>query len=210
MAERDRPTTPSPQDESVPQGRRKESLLDSFSSSRSGEVAPALLPGNRVQFAAKYSHGRGGQAVLGTLIPNERRCDGRAVRIRVSFFPVRVPLILSLAECDHRDRSSERLISGPVRIAKHDMDLMRIVMVLIDKHERPLPIGALHRISRNQQVPLRVLYVASRSVELVFSIYWLRPLLRHQLCSKKLGRGLLDLIVRIHHKHVISSPTVGA
>src|ERR1700732_2573880 len=169
MAKRDCATTTRSQDESVPQGHRKRSFVDDpivFATARSRS---SLWPGNRVQFAAENGYGSGGQRVLGALGPEERGGDGRAIRVCMAFSPVRMPLVLSPAERDHRDRPNERLIPVAVCIVKHKIDLMRIVMVLIDKHERPLTIGALQRICGNQQVSLRVLHVAGSWVELVFS-----------------------------------------
>ena len=52
--------------------------------------------------------------------------------------------------------------------------------------------------------------IARGSVEPLLSVFRLSPLLRHQLRSKKLGRGLLDPVTVVYHEHVVGPPTVGA
>src|SRR5215467_13636953 len=55
-----------------------------------------------------------------------------------------------------------------------------------------------------------VYYVTNRRVELVLLIFGFYPLLSHHLRSIELGNLLLDLVVLVHHKHVVGAPAIFA
>src|SRR5205823_5121124 len=87
---------------------------------------------------------------------------------------------------------------------------MRVVMVSVHCQQRPLAIGTKHWIRGNQHVALSILDVADRREQLVLSILWLRPFLRDELRGKELSDALPNLVILIHHKHVVGSPAIWA
>ena len=126
-----------------------------------------------------------------------------------ALFPVGMPLVLRLTKSNHRDRAPEERIAVSAGIVKNNPDLMRLIVIFIDDHERPSTIWPLQGIGSHQKMSLGVSDIARGSVEPVFSVFRLCPLLRYQLRSKKLGRGLLNLVVVVNHEHVVGPPTVG-
>src|SRR5260370_7839405 len=55
-----------------------------------------------------------------------------------------------------------------------------------------------------------MLHIARGGEETVLGVFRFRPFLRNKLCGEKLRCALLNLVVLVHHEHVISSPTVCA
>ena len=58
-------------------------------------------------------------------------------------FPVGMPLVLRLAKSNHCDRAREECIAVSAGIVKNNPDLMRLIVIFIDDHERPLTIWPL-------------------------------------------------------------------
>ena len=71
-----------------------------------------------------------------------------------------MPLVLRLAERNHRDQSGERAVGIGVGIMECDADFMRIVVVLVDEHERPLTVWTLQGVGGQQHVACNIFYVA--------------------------------------------------
>src|SRR6202165_2921700 len=161
------------------------------------------------QSSPKDSDRSGGQSVLGVLSARELRCCRRTVGIGVALLAGGVPLILRLAERDHRHRAQEKRVAVTACIMKYDPDSMRVVVILVDQHERPLTIRALQGIARHQKVSVGVFDLAGRGVEPMLGVFGFCPLLRDELRGKELGRLLLDLVMLVNHEHVVGSPTVG-
>src|SRR6266478_5961867 len=119
-----------------------------------------------------------------------------------------MPLVLLLPECDPRDRPDKSTILLGIFVMKCDGDRMRVLVILVDQHERPLSIRPEHGIDRNQNMPLRVLNIARGMEKAMLSILRLRPLLRQHLRRKKLRGALLDEVVMVGCEHMICSPTI--
>ena len=76
------------------------------------------------QSSPKDSDRSGGQVVLGVLSTRELRCCRRTVGIGVALLAGGVPLILRLAERDHRHRAQEKRVAVTACIMKYDPDSM--------------------------------------------------------------------------------------
>ena len=62
----------------------------------------------------------------------------------MSFPPRRMPLVLRLSECDYVDRAGKEFLCA---VAKLDMHLMRIIVVLVDEHQGPLTVWTMELLS---------------------------------------------------------------
>src|SRR5713101_4444783 len=87
---------------------------------------------------------------------------------------------------------------------------MRVVVVLVDQHERPLAVGPKHGIGGHQYMTLGIFYITRGREGSVLGTNRLRPLLGEKLRGEKLRGARLDLVILVHHEHVVGSPTVGA
>ena len=84
---------------------------------------------------------------------------------------------------------------------------MAIFLILIDEHDRPLSIGSLDGIGRDQRVSGTVADVRGGRKHLVGAI-GLQPLLIDQLAREELRQGLLDGVVGMNGKHAERSSRV--
>lgn len=87
---------------------------------------------------------------------------------------------------------------------------MRILLITIYGHDRPLPVRTLHRVSRYQRMTRTVIDVSLRGEHLVLSRSWLHPFEIDQLRDEELRERLLNLVVDIDSKHAKRSGRIVA
>src|SRR5581483_3473586 len=148
------------------------------------------------------------QGVFGMLATRHLQAYWRSIWIRVTFFPCGMPLILRFAKGQQGYRTTEELISSTVM--KHEMDGVNIRCILVDQHDRPLPVRAQQGICRHQYMPFVIFDITDRGEHEMRGIFRLRPLLREQLCGIELRGARTDLVIVVDHKHVVSSPAIRA
>src|SRR5215472_6907747 len=85
---------------------------------------------------------------------------------------------------------------------------MRMVIVLVDDHEGPLPIRPQHSIRRDQGLSFGVFDIARGPKEAMLAIPGFCPLLSQHLCRKELGGALLDEVIMVSGKHVVGAPAI--
>src|SRR5215831_17270174 len=134
----------------------------------------------------------------------------RLIRIGVSIFSRRMPLILLPSKADTVNRTRKSVLTLVIVVLKYNSDGVGIVMVFVDKQQRPLLIRPLQCVGSDERVALPVLYIARCQKLFVSGISRFSPLLRKQLSRVKLRSPLPDSIILVDHEHVIRSPAVGA
>src|SRR5215469_10202127 len=85
---------------------------------------------------------------------------------------------------------------------------MRMVIVLVDDHEGPLPIRPQHSIRRDQGLSFGVFDIACSPKEAMLAIPGFCPLLRQHLCREELRGALLDQVIMVSGKHVVRTPAI--
>ena len=73
-----------------------------------------------------------------------------------------MPLILRAAKRADTNRAGKEPIGIGIRIMKDDPHRMRILLVAVHHHQRPLPIRSLKRVCGHQLMPSLILNVSSR------------------------------------------------
>src|SRR5262249_45049409 len=97
---------------------------------------------------------------------------------------VRAPLILFAAKGGNTELARKLRRTGFV--FENDVHGLCIQLILINQHERPLPIGSQYRIGGDERVASAVLYVAHAAKDLVLPAPRLDPFLRDEFTSKVL------------------------
>ena len=89
-----------------------------------------------------------------------------------------MPRVLLFTESDSCDRARKRTVVLSVVIVKLNADGVRVVIVLVDQHERPLAIRSQHCIGGYQNVAVLVFDITRGMEEPMFRILRLCPFLR--------------------------------
>src|SRR5215472_1914163 len=152
--------------------------------------------------------GRGGKLVGSTLASANHPRLRWAIRIGMALLPVGMPLVLLFPEGNFAYRVGEMEIVVSAVHVKCNVDRLCMFAILIDKHQRPLSVRTVQRISSHQHVTLVILYITGGQILNMLLIDGLGPLPRDDLRGVKLRRGLLIDVVLIHHKEVIGPPTI--
>ena len=117
---------------------------------------------------------------------------------------IRPPLVLLTPKCDQRNRAGEGH-DGPTDIAEGDADRVRIGLVFVDQHQRPVAIWTRYSIGGDQNVSGGILQIAGRGIKFVRSSAMLHPLQINQpACVILRGEGL-DVEIRVGHIVAVSS-----
>src|SRR5258708_37010066 len=98
-----------------------------------------------------------------------------------------VPLVLVFAERNHSDWPAERPVPVGLGILKGDSNWVRMAVVFIDEHKRPLAVGTLQSVGSYEQVPGGILHAAEGHVEFGRSAFGFGPLAGDELCGEEWG-----------------------
>src|ERR1700730_8416761 len=122
------------------------------------------------------------QHVQGSLWQSKRRvlpslhcrADRRKIGIGMALWAFRTPQVLFTAEGCHRDWTRKGVWHSCF-VVEDQSYAMRVGLVFVDYHDRPLPIRKLDWISSYQGVSAVVLKIAGRTEELVYTGTMLDP-----------------------------------
>src|SRR5581483_12074816 len=131
-----------------------------------------------------------------------------AVRIGITISKSRMPCVLLFSKCNPCNRTDKGTVFFGIIIVELNAYRVGVVIILIDQHQRPLPIGPQHGVGSYKNVAVVVFNIAGRVKETMFRILWFCPFLRQHLRSKKLRSALFDEPVMVSREHVISSPAI--
>src|SRR2546430_13135021 len=112
-----------------------------------------------------------------------------------------MPLVLLAAKGNHVDWAGERILRIGSIVTKIDPNRMRVFLILVNNHQRPLAIGSTQRIGSHQNVSGRIEHITRGREDLMRSVTRLHPFLCNQLAGEILRCVLLNLIVGIGSKH---------
>ena len=118
------------------------------------------MPVSRLHLATKYGQRSSGQAIERVFLALERRGRGWTVGIGISAFSIRMPLVLGPSKRNYCDGSPKGSFPAAFGVVKYDANLMRVVIVLINEHERPLAIGTMQCVSGHQHLSFCIFYIA--------------------------------------------------
>ena len=108
---------------------------------------------------------------------------------------IRPPLVLLAAKCHRRDGPGEDP-ACPIDIAEGDADRVRIGLVFVDQHQRPVAIWTRYSIGGDQNVAGGVLQIAGRGIKFVHPGTMLHPLQIDQPARVVLRGEGLDVEIR--------------
>ena len=94
---------------------------------------------------------------------------------------------------DGRRPGEEAVRSGP-SVVEDDAHRMRVVLVLVDDEQRPLSVGAVHRVGRHQDVTGGIEDVARGRKDAVLAVAGLHPLPGQHPAGEVLRGRLQDLV----------------
>ena len=94
----------------------------------------------------------------------------------------------------------------PASIGKRHLHGMVVVLVLVDQHDGPLPIGPFDGVRGYQGVAILIPHVAGDLVELVNGIHGLHPLFGDHLRRQILRRIVSDAIVLVDREEAAAPP----
>src|SRR5215467_2376999 len=124
--------------------------------------------------SSKYCNGSFGQRIDSIRASGDHARDRWPIGVGIALRSICFPDILLAAECHPSDRTA--ITALPLRIVKDDPYLMGVRLVAVDQHERPVSIGAVHGVGRDEHVALAVLDVRGRWIHFMHSRAMLYPL----------------------------------
>src|SRR4029434_5399851 len=122
-----------------------------------------------------------------------------SVRISRAALDIRMPLILRTSKGDHAYFARE--VRAPFFVLENEVNSLRVLLILVDQHQRPFSVRAQKSIRGHKRVSCPVLYVARARKYFVFAVAWLYPLLGDQFPSEVLRCWLLKFVVLRRCKH---------
>ena len=109
-----------------------------------------------------------------------------------------MPLVFGRAEDHPVHRAGEEATISGDRIGERHLHGVVVVVVFVDQHDGPLPVGPFDGIGRDQDVPILILHVARYFEELVNGIDGLYPFLGNYL-RRQILRGIIrDVVILVY------------
>src|SRR5262249_48306449 len=96
-----------------------------------------------LEFSANHRQRRRWEIVEAASVKTQRGFDWWIIGIGISQLPVRMPLILGFSKHNRGYGFTEEAGSIGFRIVERDAHGVRIVIILVDQHERPLTVRSL-------------------------------------------------------------------
>src|SRR5207247_9124258 len=93
----------------------------------------------------------------------DTRPQGWTIGIGLATVAIRMPVVLFTSETVHADWSREKPLTARTVIMEDNPYCMRILLILVNNHHRPLFVGAEHGICRDQNVTCGISHLASGS-----------------------------------------------
>lgn len=110
-------------------------------------------------------------------------------------------MVLFAAESYYVHRAGERAIDLACAVVECNPHRVRILLIFVDQHQRPLTVGSLYCIGGHQRVSGRVVDIDVRWEYRVFAASWLHPFQVNELTGEVLRSGLQNLILTVNCKH---------
>src|SRR5437764_13925100 len=105
-----------------------------------------------------------------------------------------MPLILLAAKGNHVYSTGEGIVRTRGTITKINPNRMRVFLILVNNHQRPLAIGSMQRIGSHQNVSGRIEHITRGREDLMRCVSWLHPFLRDELAGEILRCVSVNLI----------------
>ena len=116
-----------------------------------------------------------------------------------------IPVILSTAKNGFVNPSCEIAFALALQVLEYEIQTMTGVLVFIDQHDGPFPIGPFYSISRHDLVSGAIVDVGYRREERMRATVMLEPFAVNHLAGEELGERLFDLILGPDLEHAKSA-----